>query len=106
MADNRKVSDMTFPIEWHIPEGLVARYATNMVVQRSENEFYISFFEIKPPLFLGTPEEISQQASQLNAVRATCIAQVIVAADNMPSFIETLQTTFQKLKSDKTTEEV
>ncbi|MDZ4383645.1 MAG: hypothetical protein U0937_03290, partial [Thermodesulfovibrionia bacterium] len=40
------------PIEWNIPDDIITRYATNMVVQRMEKEFKISFFELKRPVIL------------------------------------------------------
>lgn len=87
-----------WPIEWNVSEDCVARYATNMVVQRSENEFFISFFEIKPPLLLGSVEEINAKAKQIKAVQANCVAQIIVAADKMPSFVEALQKNLERTR--------
>lgn len=91
MSDEHPEGAIPLPVEWHVPDDLVARYATNMIVQRAENEFIISFFETKPPLLLGTPEEVAEQARQLTAVRATCVAQIIVAANKMPAFVDALQ---------------
>ncbi len=93
---------LTFPVTWHIPDDLVARYATNMVVQRLENEYLISFFEIKPPIILGNPEEISEQAKDIKDIKATCVAQIIVAAEKMPNFIHTLEENFIKASANKT----
>lgn len=87
--DNNKQIEL--PLEWNIPDHIVARYATNMVVQRAEHEFIITFFEVKPPLLLGTPDEIIEQAKKLNVMRANCVAQIIVASDKMPSFVEALE---------------
>ena len=96
MAKKNKKKKIELHYEWNIPDDIVARYATNMVVQRTEHEFIISFFEVKPPLFLGSPEEIIEQTKKLDSVRANCVAQVIVAADKMPSFIEDLETNLKR----------
>lgn len=95
-----EVVEMGFPIEWHFQEDLVARYATNMIVQRTENEFIISFFEIKPPVFLGSPEEIAEQAKGIKSVRANCVAQIIVASGKMSSFIEALDRNFKRSQTE------
>jgi hypothetical protein len=79
------------PLEWYVPEDLVSRYATNLVVQHSEHEFVISFFEIHPPLLLGTPEEIEAKLKQIESVQAHCVARIIVAAERMPEFLQVLQ---------------
>lgn len=79
------------PIEWHVPENIVSQYATNLVVQHSEHEFRLYFFEIQPPLLLGTPEERQAKLEQIESVRAECVARIIVAAERMPEFVRVLQ---------------
>lgn len=96
MANARVSTGKEFILEWNIPDDIVARYATNMIVQRSEHEFIISFFEVKPPLLLGSPEEINEKLSKIKSVQANCVAQIIVAADKMSSFVEALQKNLEK----------
>jgi hypothetical protein len=81
------------PVEWHSSEDIVSRYATNMVVQHSDQEFIISFFEARPPLVLGKPEEIEAKLSQMKSVRADCVARIIVSTGRMPEFVKVLQDT-------------
>jgi hypothetical protein len=85
------VNQVLIPIEWYVPDDLVAKYATNMVVQKSKDEYFISFFEIKPPMFLGEPKEIIEKVKELNSVRATCVAQIIVSSGRMPDFVKALE---------------
>lgn len=102
MSDENQV---LLPIDWNVPDDLVARYATNMIVQRTKDEFIISFFEVKPPILLGKPNEIVEQAKYLNSVRANCVAQIIVSADRMPDFVKALERnlgkTLEKVESDE-----
>jgi len=86
------------PIEWNIPDDLVARYATNMAVQRLENEFLISFFEIKPPIILGEPANIEEKLKELKSIRANCVAQIIVSVDKMPDFVRALESNLKLSK--------
>jgi len=87
--------EVTVPIEWYIPEGLITPFATNMIIQTIEHEFKISFFEIKPSIrlddFLPLPDK----------VRADCVGSVIVSADRLPKFIEALQTQLNKYNLKK-----
>lgn len=83
------------PIEWHFPDGLMTSFATNMLVQTIENEFKISFFEIKPPVRLDDSQPRPEK------VKADCVASVIVTADRLPKFIEVLQTQLSKYQSHK-----
>ncbi len=88
MPKKESERSVLLPLEWNVPDDLVARYATNMVVQRAENEFLISFFEVKPPIILGEPEQIVAQVKNLKSMKAKCVAQIIVAADKMPDFVK------------------
>jgi hypothetical protein len=88
------------PIEWHIPDDIQARYATNLVVQHLEHEFVISFFEIKPPILLGDPKEIAEKAQAVKSIKAKCIAQIIVAEERMPDFIRTMQDNLRHFKEE------
>ena len=68
-----------------------ARYAQNFVIQHSEHEFLISFFEIWPPMLLGEPEVIAKRAEAIKSVPARCVGQIIVSAERMPDLIRVLQ---------------
>lgn len=89
--DDNKPALMRIPIKHVFPEDLISRYANNVVVQHTEKEFFISFFEALPPLVIGTPEERVALTEALEAVESKCVARIIISADMMPSFIKTLQ---------------
>jgi hypothetical protein len=97
----QKAEGIYVPIEWYVPEDLVSRYANNIVVQYEEHEFIISFFEVRPPVLLGSSEEIKAKLEQVKSVRAECVARIIVAADRMPVFIEALQGNLEKYLAQK-----
>jgi hypothetical protein len=83
------------PIEWHVPDTIITRFASNMVIQSFENVFKISFFEIKPEIHL-TPPQIPQ-----STIRADCVASVIVTPDKFSQMVEVLQRQIKKPESDK-----
>jgi hypothetical protein len=93
-------TEIDIPIEWYIPESLMSRYATNMIVQNSEHEYIISFFDMRPPIIIGVPPK--EVLEHLKSIRATCVAQLIVAKDRMPGFVEAMQTHVTKFESKKT----
>jgi len=76
----------------------VSRYANNMVIQHSDQEFIISFFEVFPPLLFGTPGDLDKVAA-LKSVRGECVARVIVSAERLPIFIQALQTNLERFAS-------
>jgi Protein of unknown function (DUF3467) len=82
---------VTLPVKWQFPPDVISRYATNIVVQHSEHEFTISFFEVQKPIILGTPAERKAQLEQTEFVPMVCVARVIVSASKMPEFVKALQ---------------
>jgi hypothetical protein len=94
VADKKKEHErLVVPIEWHFPEGIVTRYASNMLVQFGDHDCYLSFFEIPVPVLLGTPEEQLEQAKKLKRVRAECIARIAIPLSKMPAIVEALKST-------------
>ena len=81
---------------WHVPEDLASGYATNIVVQTGENEIWVSFFEVPPPILLA-PED----AEHLENVTAECIARIVITPDRMSKFIEVLQQQLAVFNSKK-----
>lgn len=101
MVDQEEPKEGFIPIEWHCSDKIESKYATNLIVQRAEHEFIISFFEILPPILLGPPEEQSAHLRELDSVRAECVARVIVAADKMPDFVRALHDNLSRTSDDE-----
>jgi hypothetical protein len=99
MADEKEkvVKEIEVPIEWYMPESLISRYATNMIVQHSEHEFIISFFDTPPPLILS--ESRIEELQKIKSIRATCVAQIIVAKDRMQGFVNAMQENLGKSRT-------
>jgi hypothetical protein len=91
MSSSESQKTRAVPIEWHTPAEIVSRYASNLVVQHTQHEFIISFFEVLPPILLGLPEERQTQLEQIESVQAQCVARIVVAANRMPEFVKVLQ---------------
>lgn len=98
MADSDKKQERVFrlPIEWHYPEGFESRYATNFIVQHTEQEFYLSFFDFPPPIFLGSEEEKLAQLEQIDSVQASAVARIVISPGRMQEFIDILQDNLRK----------
>jgi len=92
------------PIEWHISEELDSKYATNLVIQHSEHEFIINFFEMHHPLIFGDPDHVREQWQKLESVRAECVARIIVSPNRMQEFINVMQADLNKYVGKETEE--
>ncbi len=93
MAEKKKEQDeaVALPIDFHYPEDQTGLYSNYALVQNGQFECQISFFDIKPPVLLGTPEEIQEQVKKLTHVSGNCVARIIVAKEFVPLLIATLQ---------------
>lgn len=92
---------ISIPVEWHVPDSIVSRYANNVFIQQGQYEFIISFFETRLPLLTGTSEEDKATLEQLESVRAECIGRIIVPPEIVPKIIQALQTTFKAYQATK-----
>lgn len=90
-------------LEFVIPENFPARFANHAIVQISDKECYISFFEAKPPLILGPPKQREAEAKGLTSVRATCVSQVIMNMETVKRFSAVLQGLVERTSQKTTT---
>jgi hypothetical protein len=96
--------ELELPIEWYVPESVSSQYVTNMIVQYTEHEFVISFFDTKPPLIIGVPSKEALQ--NLKSIRAECVARIIVSPDRMPGFVNALQTNLENSLSRRASKQI
>jgi len=114
MADKRKTQDsktteektpslgeVQIPIELRNGPDVASRYANHVLVQGGQKEVFISFFEIRPPFLIGTPEEITNQAKKIASVPADCVGRIVVPNELMPNIIQAFQAIWDK-KRDRT----
>ena len=89
------------PIKWDTSVDLPTLFATNLLVQRSADIFTISFFEIRPPILLGTPEQNQATLSEVKQLVARCVARVVVTPERMKEFAGIFNTSYQAWQNDK-----
>ena len=89
MAKERN-SGKSVPIEWFVPDEVVTKYATNMVVQHSEHDFTLLFFEAQPPIIVGPTDQKQKALESVKSVTARCVARIVVAPARMKEFIRVL----------------
>ena len=80
-------------IKWNIPETIITRFASNMVVQTIEGYFKLLFFEIKPEIHLVAP------AAPSSEVVAECVGSIIVPPDKLHTIIEVLTKQLQQYQA-------
>ncbi len=93
--DENETTRVLLPLRYHDSEGLKTRYANNLIVQHSDSEFVLRFYETLPPVFFGVPDEV-----ELTHVDAECVARVVISPDRIPAFIEVLQDNYKKYQAE------
>ena len=85
---------VSVPIRWEFPDDLTTVYAAHVSIRHTQNDFVVSFFQIKDPS--GTTEEQFNFVKSQGYVSARCVARIAVAAGTMSEFIEAMQDSYQK----------
>jgi hypothetical protein len=79
-------------VDWHFPEGLTSKFANHLVVQRDENEVFVSFFELQPPVIMSA-EDAKEKLKSQTTIRATCVAKIAVSQSRWAGFVKAIQET-------------
>jgi hypothetical protein len=103
MSENKNsVSEIPreIPLERTYPDDLKSFFISNMVIQHESDHFIISFFEIWPPVILGSSEERERTINNLNHIEAKCVSRLVVMPDKMREFIDVMNNNYDSfLKS-------
>jgi hypothetical protein len=76
------------PLRWVVDPHLVSRYANNVIVQHTPDEFVLNFFEARPPLRLEADGQLPE------VIEAYCVARIILSPAQMESLLTVLQENF------------
>jgi hypothetical protein len=94
MAEEQTTPEVSEKIErttihFRIPPRMPSVYAHHLIVQESENEVLLSFFEVIPSIFTGEEQERIKQAQE-SGVTADCVARITVAKQQFVRFAAVL----------------
>jgi hypothetical protein len=77
-------------------------HATHLVVQTMPGKYVLSFYECLPPLIIETTPEAQRAAwERIPTIEARCVTRLIVSADDLPSFLQTLQQQLQQAQQPR-----
>lgn len=98
IEEAQREESLEVPLKLSVPTG-ISRYAQHLIVQRSQFEVVLSFFEVVPPVLLGTPEE--QKELLKNGVRADCVARIIVANNRYSDFVRAMSSILEQSSKEQ-----
>ena len=82
--------DYTLGLNWRIPEGIVSKYVTNILIQETPHEYIVMFFEAHPPVLLSEAD-LEAQRREKPKIDAECVARIIVSRKRLKDFVDVLQ---------------
>lgn len=104
-----EVGTVKVSIEREYPADIPLFYANHFLVQASPHETFLSFYQIVPPDFPGTPEEERKRFEELGTIKAKCVLRVAVARDffeQMTAAMSSHVAKMNRLKQQPSTEEI
>lgn len=93
-----KPKSVEVPIEYMMPEGMLGVYSDNLLVQHTENEFLLTFFQLNHVARLGPVEAPA-------SIPAQCVARIIMHPKHFEAIVETLNRNLARFKARQTGKE-
>ncbi len=78
------------PVVYIGVEDVPILFANSFVVQHQQNEFIITVGQIQPPLLLGSPEEVREQAKRTAYVPVKVVARLALTRGRLLELLEVL----------------
>jgi hypothetical protein len=89
-------------LEYATPDEVKTLYANHAIVQHtSAGDFFISFYEVIPPLILGADEDRDEKVKAIDSVGAQCIARIAVTEATLPKLIGALVKNYDSYQETK-----
>ena len=66
---------------------LPAVHANQVIIQHTESEFIVSFFEVLPPVLSPDVSRRTKEMERIKSIRAQPVARIVMAPDRAREFI-------------------
>src|SRR5215208_4133955 len=82
------------PVRWVGTEETPARFANQVLGQIGpQGEIVLTFGQLIPPAIVGTPDQIAEQAKQIEQVSTQTVARLVITRTGLDELIELLKQT-------------
>lgn len=94
-SENRPQQDdlIEIKLRFAIPEGMASRHAHHLIVQVTEFEVVLMFFEVSTPVLYGTEEQQKQILEETGGLRAYCVSKISVPKALYPAMADVMART-------------
>lgn len=100
---NKDTVDRPFdlPINWSSEQEIPPCYANQAMINHTEDIFTLMFFDLHPPVFWGSQNDIAAQLSSIKEIKPTCVAKLYLPPSLLPSLMSTLQENYSKYLEER-----
>jgi len=92
------VTERRLPITFIVPEQLPVIFANHMLVSHTEDEFFLTFFQLTPPVLI---EGGQLKFEDIKGAEAKAVARISISASRMNAFIEAQKRNLETWKKHK-----
>ncbi|MBA3570001.1 MAG: hypothetical protein H0W28_11800 [Pyrinomonadaceae bacterium] len=86
--------DLQLPVVWEGTEETPALFANQVLGQIGpQGEIVLTFGQLIPPAFVGTQDQIAEQAKQLTQIPTQTVARLVITRTGLDQLIELLKQT-------------
>ncbi len=103
---SEEVPGINVPVIWVGVEEAPLAFANQVLGQvGQQGEVVLTFGQLVPPAFVGSPEEVAKQAEQLPYVPTKTVARLVITRPGLDQLIEVLQKTVENYEKAQQAQE-
>lgn len=96
MATQSDNSGTIVPIDFSSASELPALHANNVLIQHTDHEFVLTFFEVLPPVITPDPARQARELARIRAVPARAVARIVMSPGRAKEFVAALQNNLEQ----------
>ena len=99
--EKSEIRQVSVPLSWTGVEDCPVLTVTNMMSQFDGDLFVLSFGFNNPPVLMGTPQQVKQQAESVKAIRVSTVSRISLTENQLEKTIKTLQINLKRYRKFK-----
>lgn len=86
--------EISYKIDFHTPEFFESRVATNITIQNYNENYKLSFYELKPDMVFS--DEDRKRMEKRGTLRADCVGSFIITPTDIKKFADLMYEQIEK----------
>lgn len=99
-APQAQPKGLAIPIRFVVDPRIRPTFANHFTLQRDGNHVFMQFFELSPPMLLGTDEENEKKLTQMQHLDANCVGRIVMGEQDFESMVDAIEKVRKKMKNE------